>query len=103
MLETFQEVATSPCESMWSLFFHSMDYIPRHHLILEYPVESSGDFQVVITEKKRKETGIKRGDKMITVSKHKVLHYVPVKSIKDTKGISPGLDTKHLRDENDSD
>lgn len=59
----------------------------------------SKKYQVVIPEKIRKQAGIKPGDKMIAISKHKVLHYVPVKSIKETKGITPGLDTKDLRDE----
>lgn len=66
-------------------------------------VKVSKKYQVVIPEKIRKEAGIKPGDKMIAISKHKVLHYVPVKSIKDTKGITPGLDTKDLRDESESD
>jgi hypothetical protein len=54
-------------------------------------------------KKIRKEAGIKPGDKLIAISKHKILHYVPLKSIKETKGITPGLDTKDLRDESDSD
>lgn len=66
-------------------------------------VKVSKKYQVVIPEKIRKEAGIKPGDKMIAISKHRILHYVPVKSIKDTKGITPGLDTKDLRDEIDSD
>ena len=65
-------------------------------------VKVSKKYQVVIPEKIRKEAGIKPGDKMIAISKHRVLHYVPVRSIKETKGITPGLDTKDLRDESDS-
>ena len=65
-------------------------------------VTVSKKYQVVIPEKIRKEAGIKPGDKMIAISKHKVLHYVPVKSIKDTRGITLGLDTIDLRDETDS-
>ena len=64
-------------------------------------VKVSKKYQVVIPEKIRKEAGIKPGDKMIAISKHKVLHYVPVRAIKDTKGITLGLDTKDLRDEDD--
>jgi AbrB family looped-hinge helix DNA binding protein len=66
-------------------------------------VKVSKKYQVVIPEKIRKEAGIKPGDKMIAISKHKILHYVPVRTIRDTKGITPGLDTKDLRDESDSD
>jgi AbrB family looped-hinge helix DNA binding protein len=64
-------------------------------------VKVSKKYQVVIPEKIRKEAGIKPGDKMIAISKHKILHYVPVRAIRDTKGITPGLDTKDLRDESD--
>jgi AbrB family looped-hinge helix DNA binding protein len=64
-------------------------------------VKVSKKYQVVIPEKLRKEAGIKPGDKMIAISKHRILHYIPVRSIKDTKGMTPGLDTKALRDEND--
>jgi AbrB family looped-hinge helix DNA binding protein len=59
-------------------------------------------YQVVIPEKIRKEAGIKPGDKMIAISKHRILLYVPVMAIKDAKGITPGLDTKGLRDETDA-
>lgn len=64
-------------------------------------VKVSKKYQIVIPEKIRKESGIRPGDKMIAISKHKILHYVPLRAIKDTKGITPGLDTKGLRDETD--
>lgn len=64
-------------------------------------VKVSKKYQLVIPEKIRKEAGIKPGDKMVAISKHKILHYVPVRAIKETKGITVGLDTKDLRDETD--
>ncbi|MDH2901534.1 MAG: AbrB/MazE/SpoVT family DNA-binding domain-containing protein [archaeon] len=64
-------------------------------------VKVSKKYQVVIPESIRKEAGIKPGDKMIALSKHKILHYIPVRSLKDTKGMTPGLNTKDLRDETD--
>jgi len=64
-------------------------------------VKVSKKYQVVIPEKLRIEAGIKPGDKMVAISKHKILHYIPVRSLKDTKGMTPGLDTKELRDEID--
>jgi AbrB family looped-hinge helix DNA binding protein len=64
-------------------------------------VKVSKKYQVVIPEKIRKEAGIKPGDKMIAISKHRVLHYVPVRAIKDTRGITLGLDIKDLRDEDE--
>lgn len=66
-------------------------------------VKVSKKYQVVIPEKIRKEAGIKPGDKMIAISKHKILHYIPVRAIKDSKGITQGLDTKDLRDETNGD
>lgn len=65
-------------------------------------VNVSKKFQVVIPKKIRKEAGIKPGDKLLAISKHKVLQYVPLKSIKDSKGITSGLDTNDLRDETES-
>ena len=64
-------------------------------------VKVSKKYQVVIPEKLRREAGIKPGDKMIAISKHKILHYIPVRSLKDTKGMTPGLDTEELCDEID--
>jgi AbrB family looped-hinge helix DNA binding protein len=64
-------------------------------------VRVSKRFQVVIPERIRKEAGIKPGDEMVAISKHKILHYIPVSSIKDTKGMTLGLETKDLRDETD--
>ena len=66
-------------------------------------VKVSKKYQVVIPEKIRNEAGIKPGDVMIAISKHKILHYVPLRSIKQTKGMTPGLDTSDLRDETDAD
>jgi len=65
-------------------------------------VKVSKKYQVVIPEKIRNEAGIKPGDEMIAISKHKILHYVPVRSIRQTKGMILGLDTNDLRDETDS-
>jgi hypothetical protein len=38
---------------------------------------------------------------MIAIAKHGVLQYVPVRSLKETKGMALGLDSKDLRDESD--
>ncbi len=64
-------------------------------------VKVSKKYQVVIPEKIRREAGIKPGDKMVAILKHGVLHYVPVRPLHETKGITPGLDTKGLREESD--
>jgi AbrB family looped-hinge helix DNA binding protein len=64
-------------------------------------VKVSRKYQVVIPEKLREEAHIKPGDKMVAMAKHGILQYVPLRTIKDTRGMIPGLDTKGLRDENE--
>jgi len=64
-------------------------------------VTVSKKYQVVIPEKIRKEAKIKPGDKMVAITKHGIIHYIPVRPLKDTKGFIPGLDTEDLRDESD--
>ncbi len=61
----------------------------------------SKKYQVVIPEKLRLEAGIKPGDRMVAIVKNGILQYVPVRPLRATKGIIKGLDTKHLRDEQD--
>jgi len=64
-------------------------------------VTVSSKYQVIIPERVRREAGIKPGDKMAVIVKHKIIHYVPIKPLDATKGMVPGLDTKSLRDEHD--
>jgi len=64
-------------------------------------VTVSRKYQVVIPEKLRRDAKIKPGDKMVAIAKHGVLQYVPVRSLKNTKGMVLGLDLKDLRDESD--
>ena len=64
-------------------------------------VRVSRKYQVVIPEKLRREANIKPGDKMVAIAKHGILQYVPVRPLRETKGMIPGLDTKDLRDEGD--
>jgi AbrB family looped-hinge helix DNA binding protein len=64
-------------------------------------VTVSKKYQVVIPEKLRKDANIKPGDKMLAIAKHGVLQYVRVRSLKGTKGMVLGLDSKDLRDESD--
>ncbi len=61
----------------------------------------SKKYQVVIPKKLRLEAGIKPGDRMVAIVKNGILQYVPVRPLRATKGIIKGLDTKHLRDEQD--
>lgn len=64
-------------------------------------VRVSSKYQVVIPKKIRLEAGIKPGDKMVALAKHGIIHYIPVRHMRETKGMTPGLDTKDLRDERD--
>ena len=64
-------------------------------------VRVSKKYQVVIPEKLRREAGIRPGDKMMAITKHGIIQYIPVRPLKETKGMILGLDTKKLRDESD--
>ena len=57
--------------------------------------------QVVIPERIREEFHIRAGDRMAVVVRHAILHYVPVRPFDKTKGMTPGLDAKDLRDKHD--
>ena len=64
-------------------------------------VTVSKKYQIVIPEKLRKKSGIKPGDKMVAITKHGILQYIPVRPLSETEGFIPGLDTENLRDESD--
>jgi len=64
-------------------------------------VKVSKKYQVVIPEKLREAAKIKPGDKMVAIAKHGILEYVPVKSLKETRGMIKGLDSSEIRDESD--
>ena len=64
-------------------------------------VTVSKKYQVVIPEKLRKRAGIKPGDKMVAITKHGIIQYIPVRPMKETEGFIPGLDSKNLRDKSD--
>ena len=64
-------------------------------------VTVSKKYQVVIPEKLRRQSGVKPGDKMVAVTKHGIIHYIPVRPIKETKGFIKGLNTQELRDESE--
>ena len=64
-------------------------------------VTVSKKYQVVIPLKLRKQAKIKPGDKMVAITKHGIIQYIPVRPIKDTKGLISGLDVQELRDESE--
>lgn len=64
-------------------------------------VTVSSKFQVVIPERVRRDQHIHPGDKMAVIVKHGILHLVPIRPWKEIVGMTPGLDTKDLRDRKD--
>ena len=64
-------------------------------------VTVSKKYQVVIPLKLRKQAKIKPGDKMVAITKHGIIQYIPVRPIKETKGLISGLDVQELRDESE--
>jgi AbrB family looped-hinge helix DNA binding protein len=64
-------------------------------------VKVSKKYQVVIPEKLRQAANIKPGDKMVAIARHGILQYVPVRDVKETRGMIKGLDSSGLRDESD--
>ena len=64
-------------------------------------VKVSKKYQVVIPERLREEAKIRPGDIMVAIAKHGILQYIPVRSMKETKGMIKGLDAVNLRDESD--
>ena len=64
-------------------------------------VTVSKKYQVVIPKKLRREAKIKPGDKMVAITKHGIIQYIPVRPLKETKGFILGLDTEELRDESE--
>ncbi len=64
-------------------------------------VTVSKKYQIVIPEKLRRDAKIKPGDKMVAITKHGIIQYIPIRSLKDTKGFIRGLNTENLRDESD--
>ncbi len=62
-------------------------------------VKVSKRYQVPIPKMLRRETGIRPGDRMVVIVKNGILQYVPVRAMRETKGMIPGLTNEDLRDE----
>jgi hypothetical protein len=41
------------------------------------------------------------GSKMVAITKHGIIQYIPVGPLKDTEGFIAGLNTEYLRDKTD--
>jgi len=64
-------------------------------------VTLSPKFQVVIPRNVREKLDLKPGQKIVVIEKDGVLHLIPQKPIKETRGFAKGIDTSKLRDEED--
>ncbi len=64
-------------------------------------VTVSSKFQVVIPEEVRIRLKLQPGQKVVVVEKDGVVHLVPLKPIKSTRGLAKGASTKEIRDEHD--
>lgn len=56
---------------------------------------------MVIPEKLRRQAEIKPGDKMVAMTKHEIIQYIPVCQKKDTRGFIKDLNIEELRDESE--
>jgi AbrB family looped-hinge helix DNA binding protein len=64
-------------------------------------VTVSSKFQVVIPEEVRSRLKLQPGQKVVVVEKDGVVHLIPLKPIKDTRGFASGTRTSSIRDEQD--
>lgn len=64
-------------------------------------VTLSSKFQVVIPHDVRARLDLKPGQKIVVVEKDGVVHLIPQRPLKETRGFAKGLDTQDLRDEED--
>ncbi len=61
----------------------------------------SSRYQVVIPKEVREQLGIKPGQKLQVIVLGGVMHFVPVRSLDELRGIAKGADTSDIRDERD--
>jgi AbrB family looped-hinge helix DNA binding protein len=64
-------------------------------------VTVSSKFQVVIPEGVRSKLKLQPGQKVVVVEKDGVVHLIPLKPIKDSRGLAKGIRSENIRDEKD--
>lgn len=64
-------------------------------------VTVSSKFQVVIPEDVRAKLKLRAGQKVVVIEKDGVVHLIPLKSIKDTRGLAKGAEMRGIREEHD--
>lgn len=61
----------------------------------------SPKYQIVIPKEIRQEVSIKPGQRLLIYAKDNVIFLIPEMDLSQLKGILKGMDTSHLRDEDD--
>jgi AbrB family looped-hinge helix DNA binding protein len=64
-------------------------------------VTVSSKFQVVIPENVRSKLKLQPGQKVVVVEKEGLVHLIPLKPIKDTRGLAKGVRSENIRDKKD--
>ncbi len=64
-------------------------------------VTVSSKFQVVIPEDVRSRLKLQPGQKVIVIEKDGVVHMIPLKPVKETRGIARGITAQSVREELD--
>jgi AbrB family looped-hinge helix DNA binding protein len=64
-------------------------------------VTVSSKFQVVIPEEVRSKLKLRPGQKVVVIEKDGWVHLIPLKPIKDTRGLAGGTGTKNIREKQD--
>ncbi len=64
-------------------------------------VTVSSKFQVVIPEEVRSRMRLQPGQKIVVVEKDGVVHLIPLKPVKETRGIAKGAKAGTIREETD--
>jgi AbrB family looped-hinge helix DNA binding protein len=62
-------------------------------------VTISSKFQVVIPEDIRSKLNLEPGQKVVVIEKDGVVHLIPLRPIKQVRGIAKGIRTDRIRDE----
>lgn len=62
----------------------------------------STKYQVVIPSEVRDRLKLKPGQKVAVIEKDGVVHLIPIRPLKELKGMAAGITSKGIRDEGDS-
>jgi AbrB family looped-hinge helix DNA binding protein len=62
-------------------------------------VTVSTRYRVVIPSDVRDRLKLKPGQKLVVVEKDGVVHLIPIRSLRELKGMAAGITTKEIRDE----